>query len=306
MKKDLRIVFMGTPEFSVPSLRILVDNSCNVVAVITAADKPRGRGRKVQYSPVKEFAIEHDIPVLQPSNLKDPGFVEKLRSYKANLQVVVAFRMLPEVVWNMPEIGTFNLHASLLPDYRGAAPMNWVIINGEDETGLTTFFLKHEIDTGNIIFQEKEPIYRDDTAGTLHDRLMYKGADLVFKTVQAIQKDDYPQIRQNDEKSKHRAPKIFKEDCEIDWSLPSEKIYNFVRGLSPYPTAWTTLNRKLLKIFACEIINTGKNSTSEKINTDNKTYLHFKSGDGWIALKTVQLEGKKKMSIDEFLRGFEI
>ena len=205
---------MGTPEFAVPSLQILVENGFNVVAVITAPDKPKGRGQKLATSPVKDYAVSQNIPVLQPTNLKSPEFIEELRSYKANLQIVVAFRMLPEVVWDMPEIGTFNLHASLLPQYRGAAPINWAIINGEKETGVTTFFLKHEIDTGNIIFQEKEPIEEDDNVGDLYERLMAKGANLVLKTVKAIQQGDYPQLPQDESGEIKHAPKIFKETCE--------------------------------------------------------------------------------------------
>ena len=213
--KDLRIIYMGTPEFAVPSLQILVENGFNIVAVVTAPDKPKGRGQKLATSPVKDYAVSQDIPVLQPTNLKNPDFQAELKSYNANLQIVVAFRMLPVSVWDMPEIGTFNLHGSLLPQYRGAAPINWAIINGEKETGVTTFFLKHEIDTGNIIFQEKEPIEEDDTVGDLYVRLMERGAKLVLKTVQAIQAEDYPQDPQDESKEIKHAPKIFKETCEI-------------------------------------------------------------------------------------------
>ncbi|HRG79892.1 MAG TPA: methionyl-tRNA formyltransferase, partial [Cyclobacteriaceae bacterium] len=231
----LRIIFMGTPEFAVPSLEILVQNKFNVVAVITAPDKPQGRGQKLTPSPVKECALKYNLPVLQPTNLKSPEFQEELKSYHANLQVVVAFRMLPEVVWSMPAIGTFNLHASLLPQYRGAAPINWAIINGEKETGVTTFFLKHEIDTGSIIFQDKETILETDDAGSLYERLMHKGANLVLKTVQAIEQGDYPSRPQSEAMEIKHAPKIFKETCEINWNQPSKKIIDFVRGLSPYP-----------------------------------------------------------------------
>jgi methionyl-tRNA formyltransferase len=233
--KPLRIIFMGTPEFAIPSLEILIKHNYQVVAVITAVDKPRGRGRKLAPSPVKEFALKHDIPVLQPRNLKDPEFVETLRSYQANLQVVVAFRMLPVVVWDMPEYGTFNLHASLLPQYRGAAPINWVLINGEKKTGLTTFFIRHDIDTGNIIFQEEEPVYPDDDAGSLHDRLMVRGAGLVLKTVRAIGEDNFSLTPQVNEPDLKPAPKIDREMCWIDWDQNQESIFNFVRGLSPYP-----------------------------------------------------------------------
>jgi methionyl-tRNA formyltransferase len=304
--KELRIIFLGTPEFAVPSLQILVDNGFKVVAVVTAPDKPQGRGQKIVYSPVKECALRYDIPVLQPTNLKSLEFIEQLKSFKANLQVVVAFRMLPEAVWSMPEIGTFNLHASLLPQYRGAAPINWAIINGETETGVTTFFLKHEIDTGSIIFQEREPIYPDDTVGTLYERLMTKGANLVLKTVRAIQSGDYSTIPQNEANVKH-APKIFKETCQIDWSQPSDQIRNFVRGLSPYPGAWTTLNGKTYKVFSVLIADkrAGSEGPSE-ISSDNKNYLYVRTADGWISIEELQPEGKKRMKIQEFFRGNKI
>ena len=226
---SLRIIFMGTPEFAVPCLEILVENKFHVVAVITAPDKPQGRGQKLVPSPVKECALKYNLPVLQPTNLKAPEFIEELKSYNANLQIVVAFRMLPEVVWNMPSIGTFNLHASLLPQYRGAAPINWAIINGEKETGITTFFLKHEIDTGSIIFQEKEPIHDTDDAGTLYERLMKKGSDLVLKTVQAISTGTYPSMPQPDTGEIRHAPKIFRETSMINWDQHSGKIRDFVR-----------------------------------------------------------------------------
>ncbi|MDX1628713.1 MAG: methionyl-tRNA formyltransferase [Fulvivirga sp.] len=302
--KDLRIIYLGTPEFAVPSLDILVENGFKVVAVITAPDKPKGRGQKISISPVKEAALKHNIPVLQPTNLKDESFIATLKSYNANLQIVVAFRMLPEAVWNMPELGTFNLHASLLPQYRGAAPINWAIINGEKETGLTTFFLKHEIDTGNIIFQEKEPIYDDDTVGDLYHRLMHKGAQLVLKTVDAIAGGQYPQIPQEINQEIKKAPKIFRETCEINWHQPTDKVYNFIRGLSPYPAAWTTLNGKNLKIFqAAKLKKSGKPGAYD---SDNKTYLHFFTADGSIDVKELQLQGKRRMNIEEFLRGNQI
>ncbi|HZX74681.1 MAG TPA: methionyl-tRNA formyltransferase [Cyclobacteriaceae bacterium] len=298
---ELRIIFMGTPEFAVPSLEILVENKFSVVAVITAPDKPQGRGQKLSYSPVKECALKHNLPVLQPTNLKSPEFLEELKGYNANLQIVVAFRMLPEVVWAMPALGTFNLHASLLPQYRGAAPINWAIINGEKETGATTFFLKHEIDTGSIIFQEKEPISDVDDVGTLYERLMHKGAKLVLKTVQAIEKGDYPSIPQFVQGESKHAPKIFKETCQINWNQSSESIRNFVRGLSPYPSAWTVINGRTFKIYKVEkVVDT--QSASEFI-TDNKTYLYFKTSDGWISIEELQPEGKKRMMIQEFFRG---
>jgi len=296
---------MGTPEFAVPSLQILIENKFNVVAVITAPDRPQGRGQKLTASPVKQCAVEHNIPVLQPTNLKSPDFLEELKNYDANLQIVVAFRMLPEVVWSMPSLGTFNLHASLLPQYRGAAPINWAIINGETETGVTTFFLKHEIDTGSIIFQEKEPISPDDTVGTVYERLMLKGATLVLKTVRAIEKGDYPSTpQQNSSEIKH-APKIFKETCEINWSQNSKKIIDFVRGLSPYPSAWTTINGKAYKIF--KVSSTESHNQSENsFLTDQKDYLHYKTKDGWLSIEELQPEGKKRMKIKDFFRGNKI
>ncbi len=303
----LRIIFMGTPEFAVSSLQKLVESGCEVVAVVTAPDKPSGRGLQLTPSPVKQYALSQGIPVLQPEKLKNPDFLAELRSYQADLQVVVAFRMLPEVVWNMPPKGTFNLHASLLPQYRGAAPINWAIINGETQTGVTTFFLEHEIDTGKIIFQETEPIHPDDTVGTLYERLMHKGAELTVRTVKAVEEGNYPQIPQPMVETLKTAPKIFKETCEINWHQPSEKVRNFVRGLSPYPTAWTTLNGKICKVFKTSVVNE-KTSTNNNTPflTDNKTYLHFKTSDGWISIEELQLEGKKRMGIEEFLRGTKL
>ena len=306
---NLRIIFMGTPEFAVPSLEILVENKFNVVAVITAPDKPQGRGQKLTPSPVKECATKHNIPVLQPTNLKLPAFIEELKSYHANLQVVVAFRMLPEAVWAMPSIGTFNLHASLLPQYRGAAPINWAIINGEKETGVTTFFLKHEIDTGSIIFQEREPIAEDDDAGSLYERLMTKGGQLVLKTVKAIAASNYPNIPQPEVVEVKHAPKIFKETCEINWNQPSETIGNFVRGLSPYPTAWTHIHDKTFKIFNMKHSAFNIQHSSESpgaLKTDNKTYLYIRTSDGWVSIEELQLEGKKRMTIQNFFRGNKV
>ncbi len=302
--KDLRIIYMGTPEFAVPSLQILVENRFNIVAVVTAPDKPKGRGQKLATSPVKDYAVSQDIPVLQPTNLKNPDFQAELKSYNANLQIVVAFRMLPVSVWDMPEIGTFNLHGSLLPQYRGAAPINWAIINGEKETGVTTFFLKHEIDTGNIIFQEKEPIEEDDTVGDLYVRLMERGAKLVLKTVQAIQAEDYPQDPQDESKEIKHAPKIFKETCEIDWSKSSQEVYDFIRGLSPYPAAWTTLNGTNFKIFKAEKLQMAvAGDHPGDIKTDNKTYLHIQTGGNPLSITELQMQGKKRMKIEDFLRG---
>lgn len=295
---------MGTPEFAVPSLEILIANKLNVVAVITAADKPQGRGQKISFSPVKECAVKHNIAVLQPTNLKSPVFLDELKSYEANLQIVVAFRMLPEAVWSMPQFGTFNLHASLLPQYRGAAPINWAVINGEKETGVTTFFLKHEIDTGSIIFQETEPITHEDTVGTLYERLMQKGSSLVLKTVRAIEKGDYPSLPQPIEVEIKHAPKIFKETCEINWNQTSEQVYNFVRGLSPYPTAWTKINDKTYKVISVKhggFMQHTKNIGT--IETDNKNFLYFRTVDGLISIEELQPEGKKRMNIKEFFRG---
>ena len=300
----LRIIFMGTPEFAVPSLEILVQNKFNVVAVITAPDKPQGRGQKLTPSPVKECALKYNLPVLQPTNLKSPEFQEELKSYHANLQVVVAFRMLPEVVWSMPAIGTFNLHASLLPQYRGAAPINWAIINGEKETGVTTFFLKHEIDTGSIIFQDKETILETDDAGSLYERLMHKGANLVLKTVQAIEQGDYPSLPQSEAMEIKHAPKIFKETCEINWNQPSKKIIDFVRGLSPYPAAWTKINDRVYKVFKCSHSDhSGQSAFDSELWTDNKTFLNIKTADGWVSIEEFQPEGKKRMNVSEFFRG---
>lgn len=302
--QELRIIFMGTPEFAVPSLEILVEHQYHVVAVITAPDKPQGRGQKIVYLPVKECALKHNIPVLQPTNLKSPEFLNTLRSFNANLQVVVAFRMLPEAVWVMPSIGTFNLHASLLPQYRGAAPINWAIINGEQETGVSTFFLKHEIDTGSIIYQEKEPILEKDTVGTLYERLMKKGARLVLKTVQAIEAGNYPSVPQQDNVDTKHAPKIFKETCELKWNQPAAQVRNFVRGLSPYPTAWSIIAGKNYKVFDVSIADKqGNDQDPGSVDTDNKNYLYIKTSDGWISVEELQPEGKRKMNIKDFFRG---
>ncbi len=297
---------MGTPEFAVPSLEILVTNHFNVVAVITAPDKPQGRGQKLVPSPVKECALKHGIPVLQPTNLKSPEFLETLKSYQANLQIVVAFRMLPEVVWAMPALGTFNLHGSLLPQYRGAAPINWAIINGEKETGVTTFFLKYEIDTGSIIFQESEPIHDSDTVGTLYERLMLKGAALVLKTVQAIERGEHPSTPQPEGVVIKHAPKIFKETCQINWNQRAAAVRNFVRGLSPYPTAWTVLNGKTFKIFGVSVTDGKAYGKPGEIDTDQKSYIKVKAADGWLQLDEIQPEGKRKMTPQAYLAGNKI
>ncbi|MBS1558779.1 MAG: methionyl-tRNA formyltransferase [Bacteroidetes bacterium] len=298
---------MGTPEFAVPSLEALIENKMDVAAVVTAPDKPQGRGQKLSASPVKECAVKHGLPVLQPTHLKAPEFIAELKSYHANLQIVVAFRMLPEVVWAMPSLGTFNLHASLLPQYRGAAPIHWAIINGEKETGVTTFFLKQEIDTGHIIFQEKETIYPDDDTGSLYNRLMMKGAKLVIKTVKAIEEGDYPSVPQKETTVVKPAPKIFKETGEINWHQPSEVIRNFVRGLSPYPAAWSNLNGKNFKIYkVMPVSHASSTINGGSLETDNKTFLHIKTQDGWVAILEFQPEGKKRMTVEEFFRGNKI
>ncbi|PKK38137.1 methionyl-tRNA formyltransferase [Siphonobacter sp. SORGH_AS_0500] len=301
----MRIIFLGTPEFAVESLRVLVENQCNVVAVVTAPDKPAGRGQQLQQSPVKQYAVSAGIPVLQPEKLKNPEFLEELKSYQADLQVIVAFRMLPEVVWNMPRLGTFNLHASLLPQYRGAAPINWAIMNGETETGVTTFFLQHEIDTGPLIFQEKEPISYNDTVGEVYERLMNLGGTLVLKTVRAIESGEYPQIPQSETEEIKMAPKIFRETCEIQWNKPSEQVRNHIRGLSPYPAAWTTLLGKTCKIYRASVAEVNEIAEPGTYRTDHKTYLQFKTKEGWLAIDELQLEGKKRMGIEEFLRGMQ-
>lgn len=295
---------MGTPEFAVPSLKKLVAEGFDVVAVVTAPDKPKGRGKKPGTSPVKDYALSAELPVLQPTNLKDSEFQEELKSYQADVQIVVAFRMLPESVWDMPPLGSFNLHGSLLPNYRGAAPINWAIINGEKETGVTTFKLKHEIDTGSILFQEREPIHDEDNVGTLYERLMHKGANLVVKTAKAIQQGDYELKPQKIEGEPKNAPKIFREDCEINWDQETEKVRNFIRGLNPYPAAWTTLDGQTFKIFKAE---RSTNSYKEKPGTyqsDAKTYIDVVTADGALSLKEVQLQGKKRMLTEEFLRGY--
>lgn len=297
---------MGTPEFAVPSLQSLVESNSNVVAVVTVPDKPAGRGQKQTASPVKIYAESQGIPVLQPEKLRNPAFLEELKSYHADLQVVVAFRMLPEAVWSMPSKGTFNLHSSLLPQYRGAAPINWAVINGETETGVTTFFIEKDIDTGKIIFQDREPIFPEDNAGTLYERLMRKGANLVVKTVEAIAQGSYPQEPQSEPEDIRAAPKIFRETCEIDWNRPAVEIHNFVRGLSPYPAAWTTLNGLSCKVFKTKITDIKSVGQPGEYNTDGKSHLHFRTGDGWLAIEELQIEGKKRMAIGDFLRGYKL
>lgn len=312
--KEIRIVFMGTPDFAVESLKALVENGYQVVGVITAPDKPAGRGRQLSESAVKQFAVENGLRVLQPEKLKNPDFIAELESLKADLQIVVAFRMLPEMVWNMPPLGTINLHGSLLPQYRGAAPLNWAIINGETETGVTTFLLSHEIDTGQIIFQERTDIAENDSVGDLHDRMMEIGAKLVMKTVDALAEGtvnaiDQAQLIDNQNRIK-QAPKIFKDDCRIDWTKDTESVRNLIRGLSPYPTAWTELvhaeKPEILtaKIFAA--VRDGQNlpAAPGTLQTDGKKFLKISCIDGWLSITEIQLSGKKRMKIDELLRGF--
>ena len=333
--KDLRIVFMGTPEFAVASLEALVKAKCNIVGVITAPDKPAGRGMKVTESAVKKFAVRKNLKVLQPEKLKNPDFLNELRSLNADLQIVVAFRMLPESVWNMPPLGTINLHGSLLPQYRGAAPINWAVINGEKETGVTTFKLKHEIDTGNILLQESFPIDDNNTAGEVHDKMKEIGAKLLVETVRGIAEatlEEVPQsavgseqsafgseqaavgnsqtletdsrLSTNDSRLLHHAPKITTDTCRISWTKSINEIHNLIRGLSPYPTAFTELGDKTIKIFRSEKEPSFPTSKPGRWESDGKTYLKFAAKDGYILLKDVQLEGKKRMLIEDFLRGY--
>jgi methionyl-tRNA formyltransferase len=305
MKTDLRIVFMGTPEFACAGLEVLIQNKYNIVGVITAPDRKSGRGQKVTPSPVKEVAVKHGLHVMQPTNLKSTEFIEELKGLNANLQIVVAFRMLPEMVWNMPEIGTFNLHASLLPQYRGAAPINWAIINGETKTGVSTFFLKHEIDTGDLLFRQEEEIKHEDNVGSLYERLMNIGADLILKTTQKIEIGDFTTTSQEFSEELKPAPKIFKDTCKIDWSKSSIEIHNLVRGLSPYPVAWTELKEKTCKIYRS--VRTDIPSTGEvgSFESDGKTFLHFNTADNQLKVEELQLQGKKRMLVADFLRGFQ-
>ena len=305
---------MGTPQFAVPSLNKLYEAGYNIVAVITSPDKPAGRGMQLSESAIKKYAIEKNLKILQPEKLKDQVFIEELRSLNADVQVVVAFRMLPEIVWDMPPMGTINLHGSLLPQYRGAAPINWAIINGEIKTGVTTFKLQHEIDTGNILLQEKINITDDETAGTLHDKMMDVGAELLLKTIKELERGNLEEVAQPNTSNLtpdtthlitlHHAPKLFTETCEINWMKNVDEIYNLIRGLSPYPAAFTFLNGKKLKIFSAEKEISNELNEPEKIITDHKTFLKFGAIDGFISLKEIQLEGKKRMKIEDFLRGW--
>ncbi len=299
----MRVVFMGTPEFAIPSLRVLADHGLDVVGVVTAPDRPSGRGQQLTPSPVKEYALQRGIPVLQPEKLKDPAFLEAFAALRPDLAVVVAFRMLPEVVWAMPTRGTLNLHAALLPDYRGAAPLNWAVINGETKTGATTFFIDQQIDTGGILLKTEVEIPHDWSAGDLHDVMMERGAELVLETVLAIQAGTVQPQPQDEGAFLHPAPKIFKEDCRIDWQRPAADLYNFVRGLSPYPTAWTTLGGKVLKIFK---VTEGEQTIEGKPGTlflSGKNELWVQCGDGSLRIDSLQLEGKKRMETAAFLLG---
>ncbi len=309
--KKTRIVFMGTPGFAVPSLKILLDNEYEIAGVVTAPDKPAGRGMKTSESDVKKFARSRNLKILQPEKLKNPEFIWELKSLNADLQIVVAFRMLPEIVWNMPPMGTINLHASLLPQYRGAAPINRAIMNGEKKTGVTTFKLQHEIDTGNILMQQEITIDDDETAGELHDEMMEKGAVLLLKTINELVSGNLKEIDQQSAFNiqpltfpLHHAPKISTETCKIDWNKSTMEIYNLIRGLSPHPTAFTFLKEKKLKILRAEKEKTGVIEIAGEIVSDNKTFLKFACSDGYISIKELQLEGKKKMNVADFIRGW--
>jgi len=297
---------MGTPEFAVATLRALVEGGYHVVAVITAPDKPAGRGMALRPSAVKEYALGAGLPVLQPEKLKDAGFLETLRAFKADLQVVVAFRMLPEVVWNMPAMGTVNVHGSLLPQYRGAAPVNWAVINGETETGVTTFRLKHEIDTGNILLQAATPIRPEDNAGTVYERLMHMGAALLLQTIDGLVAGTIREQLQPEAGVLKHAPKIFREDCRIDWSQRVEPIHNRVRGLAPYPAAYTILEGKQLKLYLTSFEKADSLPEAGSYDTDGKSYLRFAAADGWLYVQDLQYEGKKRMPVTDFLRGFRL
>jgi len=308
--KSLRIIFMGTPEFAVASLDALVKAGCNIVGVITAPDKPAGRGMQLQQSAVKKYAVENNLKILQPEKLKNPEFLTEIKSLNADLQIIVAFRMLPEAVWNMPPMGTINLHGSLLPQYRGAAPINRAIINGEKETGVTTFKLKHEIDTGDILLQEAISIDENETAGELHDRMKEIGAKLLVETIKGLADGtlkENPQVytsKETNESHLKQAPKLHTDNCRINWSDTVENIYNFIRGLSPYPGAFTIINEKIFKVFRGKKEIIFPKGTEGDYETDGKTFLKFACADGYLHLLEVQLEGKKKMMIEEFLRGY--
>ena len=303
---QLRIVFFGTPDFAVASMAALVEAGAQVVAAVTAPDKPAGRGMQLHASAVKQYADSQNIPVLQPPKLKNPGFLAELKALDADLHIVVAFRMLPEAVWNMPPMGTVNVHASLLPQYRGAAPINWAVINGETETGVTTFRLQHEIDTGNILLQQKVAITPEDDAGTLHDKLMAEGAALLVRTVKGLAENTITPVPQEDIPAgelKH-ASKIFKEHMHIDWQKPVREVHNLVRGMSPYPAAYTELAGKNIKLYKTHFTEEPTGKTPGSYDTDHKSYLRFAAADGWLYIDELQQEGKKRMDTEAFLRGF--
>lgn len=310
--KNLRIVFMGTPEFAVPSLRALVAGGYNIVGVVTAPDKPAGRGQKLHESEVKVAARELGLPVLQPEKLKDPAFIEAMRGLAPDLGIVIAFRMLPEVIWAMPRLGTFNLHASLLPQYRGAAPINWAVINGERQTGVTTFLLNREIDKGAILDQIPVEILPEDTVGTLYDKLMAIGASLVTQTVDRIAAGEVQPVEQQhiDETTLRPAPKIFKDDCRIDWSLPGRRIVDFIRGLSPYPAAWTRMYRaddpmeETAKIFAAAFEPAAHKEPCGTVVSDERTLIRVACTDGWVSLGEIQIAGKKRLPVRDLLLGW--
>lgn len=305
----MRIVYMGTPEFALPSLKILLDHQYEIPAIVTAPDKARGRGQHHSFTPVKEFALNKDIPLLQPEHLKDPQFVGRLAALQPDLIVVVAFRILPPEVFTLPKFGSFNLHASLLPKYRGAAPINWAIINGEKETGVTSFFLQEKVDTGNIILQARVRIQPDETAGELHDKLAEVGAEIVLQTVRLIELGK-ASPRPQDDREASPAPKIFKEDCRIDWGRTTQQVNNFVRGLSPLPCAWTIHEEKLLKIYRTEVgdgsVGVGEHAKPGEIVRVEKESLLVKTGDALIAIREIQQEGRRRMSVEEFLRGYTL
>ena len=313
-KESFRIIYMGTPDFAVEPLKKLVENNYKVVGIVTNPDKPAGRGQKIQESAVKKYAKEKNLKILQPEKFRNEKFINELKDLRADLQIVVAFKMLPEIVWKMPRYGTFNLHASLLPQYRGAAPINWAVINGDKTTGVTTFFLKHEIDTGNIIFREDVPIDENDNAGIIHDKLMYAGSDLVLKTVDAIINENYTLTKQEDHIEKgteiKHAPKIFKDDCKIKWNNNLNSIHNLVRGLSPHPSAWTEIinekgEKNQLKIFKTEKEIEKHNLEVGDVLTDGKSFLKVAVSNGFISIIELQQSGKKRMNIEAFLRGFQ-
>lgn len=305
-----RIIFMGTPEFAVASLDALVKAGCNIVGVITAPDKPAGRGMTLQQSAVKKYAVENNLHILQPEKLKNPDFLAELKALQADLQIVVAFRMLPEAVWNMPSMGSVNLHGSLLPQYRGAAPINWAVINGEKETGVTTFKLKHEIDTGDILLQKSFAIGENDTAGEVHDKMKEIGAEILVETVKGLANESLKEVPQNfvfigaDYSELKHAPKIFTETCKIDCTKKTDEVYNLIRGLSPFPGAFTYFNNKMLKIYKCKKEITGTTHQPGEFDTDGKTLLKLACADGYLHLQEIQMEGKKKMLIEDFLRGY--